>query len=211
MRLGLCLLGLLAVACVRPPRAPPQADLEAALKALFDEDQAERSGPIERVDMAVLNQRDSVRRDSLRVLVRLGALESSRSYYHAAMLMQHGVDSVAYLQANAWAKRSEALDSTRVEVRWLVAASWDRYQMSRGEPQWYGTQSDRLDGGKGALVLYRIDPSKVTDRERKYRGVGTLTQLCARLNAINKQLRLRSPGCLTGNSPVPGRTPSPNH
>jgi hypothetical protein len=37
----------------------------------------------------------------------------------------------------------------------------------------------------------------VTDRERIYRGVGTIDQLCARLNAINKQLKLRSPGCVT--------------
>jgi hypothetical protein len=113
------------------------------------------------------------------------------------MIMQHGVDSMEYRQAHEWARTSEELDSTRVETRWLVAATWDRYQMSRGEPQWYGTQSTRVDGGRGALVLYRIDPTRVTDRERKYRGVGTIDQLCARLNAINKQLKLRSPGCVT--------------
>jgi len=124
-------------------------------------------------------------------------LASSTSYYHAAMLMQHGIDSLAYHQAYEWARESEALDSTRVEVRWLVAAAWDRYQMSRGEPQWYGTQSDRLDYGKGALVLYNIEPGRVTDRERKYRNVGTIDALCDRLTAINKQLKLHSPGCMT--------------
>jgi len=188
-------LALLALACTRP--APSPAQLDAALRTLFEADQADRSGPVESLDLTALNQRDSARRDSLRALVAAGALGSSKSYYHAAMIMQHGGDSLAYRQAHEWARESEALDSTRVDVRWLVAASWDRYQMSRGEPQWYGTQSDRLEYGQGALVLYDIDVNKVTDRERKYRGVGTLTELCARLNAINKQLRLRSPGCLT--------------
>lgn len=129
--------------------------------------------------MAVLNQRDTSRRDRLQVLVAASALGSAKSYYHAAMLMQHGTDSAAYLQAHEWARRSEELDSTRIDVRWLVAASWDRYQMSRG-----------------ALVLYDLDQTHVTDQERKYRGVGTLAELCARLDAINRRLKLKSPGCL---------------
>jgi hypothetical protein len=109
--------------CARP--APTQANKEAALRALFEADQAERSGPIEQIDMDRLNQIDSTRRDSLRALVTAGVLASSTSYYHAAMLMQHGIDSLAYHQAYEWARESEALDSTRVEVRWLVAAAWE--------------------------------------------------------------------------------------
>ena len=197
MRTITCAVALAAaLACSRP--APvPQASREAALRALFEADQAERSGPVEQVDMDVLTERDRIRRDSLRALVADGVLATATSYYQAAMIMQHGTDSMDFRQAHEWARQSEELDSTKVETRWLVAATWDRYQMSRGEPQWYGTQSDRLDGGKGALVLYRIDPTRVTDRERRYRGVGTIDQLCARLNAINKQLKLRSPGCVT--------------
>ena len=191
--------GALALALLNcsPPAPARQVDREGALRALFEADQAERSGPVEQVNMEVLNERDRIRRDSLRALVADGVLGSAKSYYHAAMIMQHGADSMEYRQAHEWARKSEVLDSTRVETRWLVAATWDRYQMSRGEPQWYGTQSTRVDGGKGALVLYRIDLTRVTDRERKYRGVGTIDQLCARLNAINKQLKLRSPGCVT--------------
>lgn len=186
------LVALALIACSNPPT---QAQREAALRQLYEADQAERSGSIESVDLNALNQRDSVRRDSLRALVRAGALRSAKSYYHAAMLMQHGVDSAAYLKAHEWARYSEQLDSTRIDVRWLVAASRDRYEMSRGQPQWYGTQSARADSGRGALVLYRLDRTRVTDRERKYRGVGTLAELCERLAAINRRLKLKSPGC----------------
>jgi hypothetical protein len=189
-------LAVMLGGCSRPVPVT-QADREAALRAPFEADQAERSGPIEQVNMDALQASDRRRRDSLGVLVRAGVLGSAASYYHAAMLMQHGTDSAEFRQAHEWARKSEELDSTKVETRWLVAATWDRYQMSRGEPQWYGTQSDRVDSGKGALVLYTIDPTRVSDRERIYRGVGTIDQLCARLNAINKQLKLRSPGCVT--------------
>ncbi len=75
------------------------------------------------------------------------------------------------------------------------AASRDRYEISRGRSQWYGTQSARVDQGKGALVLYDFDRTRVTDRERRYRGVGTLAELCERLDAINRRLKLKSPGC----------------
>ena len=187
---------LVALALITCSKPPTQAQREAALRQLHEADQAERSGPIESVDMAVLNQSDSVRRDSLRALVRAGVLVSAKSYYYAAMLMQHGIDSVAYLQAHEWARYSEGLDSTRIDVRWLVAASRDRYEMSRGQPQWYGTQSTRADSGRGALILYNLDRTRVTDRERKYRGVGTLSELCERLDAINRRLKLKSPGCL---------------
>jgi hypothetical protein len=52
-----------------------------------------------------------------------------------------------------------------------------------------------VDQGKGALVLYDFDRTRVTDRERRYRGVGTLAELCERLDAINRRLKLKSPGC----------------
>lgn len=184
----------LALGCGRGgPRAA--GELEAALTALYDADQAERSGPIESVNMEELDRRDSLRRDSLKVLVALGALKSAASYYHAAMVLQHGRDSVAYFQANAWARKAELLDSTRQDARWLVAATWDRYQMSRGQPQWYGTQTNRLAGGKGAVVLYDLDRTRISDAERTWRGVGTLASLCARLDTINDRLHLTSPGC----------------
>jgi hypothetical protein len=113
------------------------------------------------------------------------------------MIYQHGHDSVAYRQANVWAREAERRDSTQARIRWLVAASWDRYQMSRGQPQWYGTQTTRLARGTGPVVLYTIDTGFVTDAERRRRGVGTLAELCARLDSINTRLRLDTGRCLT--------------
>jgi hypothetical protein len=174
----------------------PAADRAVAAKAneelarIFEDDQSARSGPIDAVDMDVLNAQDSLRRQRVRMLVDRGALKSAADFYHAAMVFQHGLDSLAYQQAHQWAKHSETLDAGNVDARWLVAATWDRYQMSRGEPQWYGTQTDRVPRGTGPVVLYMIDTTRVTDAERVRRGVGTLAALRARLDTMNRRLGL---------------------
>jgi hypothetical protein len=141
--------------------------------------------------MMALERQDSVRRQRVATLMSSGARRSARDFYHAAMLFQHGRDSLAYLQANVWARRSEALDSVNVDALWLVAASWDRYQMSRGQPQWYGTQTDRQPRATGPVVLYSIDTTRVSDAERQRRGVGTLAQLRARIDSLNLRLGFR--------------------
>lgn len=167
----------------------------AALAALFAEDQADRARPLEEVDTAALARGDSVRRVRVRALADAGALRTADDFYHAAMVFQHGRDSAAYRQAHQWARAAERLDPGAEHVRWLVAASWDRLQRSRGRPQWYGTQPDRLDGGAGPVVLYAIDTTRVTDAERVRRGVGTLASLCARLDTLNAGLGQRADFC----------------
>ena len=176
----------------------PAADRAAAssndeLRRIFDEDQAVRAGPIDAVDTNALNTQDSLRRQRVRALVAAGALWSAADFYHAAMVFQHGEDSLAYKQAHELAKRSEVLDSSNADARWLVAATWDRYQMSRNEPQWYGTQTDRIPRGTGPVVLYTIDTTRVTDAERVRRRVGTLAELRARLDTMNQRMGLATP------------------
>lgn len=178
---------LLACSRTRTQGGPPAAP-DPELTKLFVDDQTARAGPIEQVDMAKLDREDSIRRERVRARVNAGSLQTALDYYHAAMVFQHGRDSADYAQAHRWVRRSEALDSTNPAVRWLVAASWDRYQMSRHLPQWYGTQTDRNPRGTGPVVLYTIDTTRVTEAERQWRGIGTLAQLRARLDTINKRL-----------------------
>ena len=186
---GACLL----TACAGPPNQDGGMPASNAdLASLFEADQSARAGPIEAVDMRALSARDSVRRQRVRELVAEGALRTSADFYHAAMIFQHGRDSLAYAQAQEWARRSEALDSTNVDARWLVAATWDRWQRSRGQRQWYGTQTVREPLGTGRVVLYAMDATRVTDAERTRRGVGTLAELRARLDTTNARLARRA-------------------
>jgi len=137
--------------------------------------------------MEALARQDSAHRVRVRELAANGVLQTAKDFYHAAMIFQHGRDSLAYDQAHQWARRSEGLDSSDTPTRWLVAAAWDRYQMSRDLPQWFGTQTAR-QGGVGRVLLYSLDTTQVTDAERVRRGVGTLAALRARLDTINRRL-----------------------
>jgi hypothetical protein len=83
--------------------------------------------------------------------------------------------------------RIREFDSSDAPARWLVAAAWDRFQMSRGVPQWFGTQTTR-QGGVGRVLLYSLDTTQVTNAERVHRGVETLAALRARLDTINRRL-----------------------
>jgi hypothetical protein len=183
------LLAAATGACEKSVRSDgdPPAISNPELTRIFGEDQVARSGPLESVDMEALASEDSAHRTRVRELAMKGILRTAKDFYHAAMVFQHGRDSLAYAQAHQWARRSEALDSTDEAARWLVAAAWDRYQMSRGQPQWFGTQTMR-QGGVGPVLLYSLDTTQVTDAERVRRGVGTLAALRARLDTINRRL-----------------------
>ena len=184
------LFALAACARSRESRrgAAPTDNPEVARQ--LDDDQRARSRPIESADMDALRRQDSVHRVRLRTIEAAGALRTAHDYYHAAMIYQHGWDSLSYERAYAFARRREAMDSTDEAVLWLVAASWDRLQQSRGQPQWYGTQTMRR-GGAGPVLLYTLDAGKVSDAERTRRVVGTVAQLQARLDTVNRRLGLR--------------------
>ena len=186
---GALIFATTMAACHSSPRA--EGDLprpsNPELKRLFDADQAARSGPIEGVDFEALARENRVQRTRVNALAADSLLWTAKDFYHAAIIFQHGPDSLAYEQAHRWARRSEALDSSNAAARWLVAAAWDRYQMSRGAPQWFGTHTTR-QGGVGRVLLYSLDTTQVTDLERVHRGVGTLAALRTRLDTINRRL-----------------------
>jgi hypothetical protein len=114
------------------------------------------------------------------------ASPTANDLYHAAMVYQHGNDSTSYKQAYDWSKRAVELDSTHSKARWLTAAAWDRYLMSKGEPQWYGTQFRRRDH-TGPWELYEVDTTRVTDAERIRAGLETLAEQRLRAKALNEE------------------------
>ena len=99
------------------------------------------------------------------------------------MVFQHGSDTAAARLANTLAQTSVKLDSTNASAKWLVAASWDRYQMRLGKPQWYGTQFVKDSGG--LWQLYEIDTTAVTDEMRAQLGVPSLEESRARVDKYN--------------------------
>lgn len=146
-----------AVGTPRGCAAPKAANAE--LLRLFREDQADRQGS---PDWSAVNARDAARRDRVRQIVDSGGAQVSADYLYAAVVFQHGADTLDFQRSHSLALKAVELDPTNQEARWLAAASKDRELMTLGRPQRYGTQS-RKENGRS--VRYPVDPT-VTDAER---------------------------------------------
>lgn len=150
------------------------------LSLLYREDQNERL--VKNIDWPKLIKQDSIRRAKVIDLIKLNKLNTSNDYFHAAMIFQHGNDSASYKMAFDLAKKACLLDTTNRNARWLTAASYDRYLLSKGQPQVYGPQFAVINN---RYYLQEIDTTKVTDSVRIYYGTRTLQKIKGYLTEMN--------------------------
>ena len=149
---------------------------DANLQALADQDQYDRTH-----NVAATNSHDVAHQLALRQLIAGGKLRTGQDYFNAAIVLQHADSAQNYKQANEFAKKAVALNPQNKDAKTLVAQSWDRYQRSLGQPQWYGTQRLKIDGRE---YLQPIDTTHVTDAERAALFVYTLPQELAYFNKL---------------------------
>lgn len=154
------------------------------LLRLYEQDQADRSGGGD-INWGVVDQRDSQRRKRILELLDEDKVITSEDYWRAAMVFQHGADKGAARLAHSLAQTAVELDSTNARAKWLLAASWDRYQMRLEKPQWYGTQY--VKDSQGLWQLYDIDTTAVSDEMRRQLGVPSLAESRARVQKYNRQ------------------------
>ncbi|WP_109851913.1 tetratricopeptide repeat protein [Aquimarina sp. AU58] len=152
------------------------------LKKLYKEDQADRK--TEKVDWKLISERDSLRRKRVYELLKSDKVKTANDYSNAAMIFQHGKDSIAFGMAVKLMKKAVSLDATI--SKWLLAAAIDRELMSRDQPQIYGTQFVRK-GKEDPWELYTIDTTKISDEERIAHKVETLARLKERVKLLNKK------------------------
>ncbi len=147
------------------------ADLVVSLRMaeLFAADQAVRQMGLAG-DPAQVAQGDAERRIEVLGYLQAGKLQTPRNLVFAAYIFQHGDCPEHYLLAHRVAQA--AMESGYEEARWIYAASLDRYLMSLGEPQKYGTQYTWVDG---EYTLYTVDPA-TTDAERTEYRVPPLSE-----------------------------------
>jgi tetratricopeptide (TPR) repeat protein len=150
------------------------------LNKMYDEDQGARSVP--NINWAELSKQDRAREARVYELIKSGQVTTAKDYFHSAMIFQHGADSVAYGMAVKQMRKAIDLD-TSID-RWLLAAAIDRDLMSRGKPQIYGTQFRKM-GQDAKWDRYRIDSTQVSDEERKYYHVETLSQQLVKEKNMN--------------------------
>ncbi len=93
-----------------------------------------------------------------------GELSTSVDYYNAAIIFQHGRSSSHYLKAHKLSKKAFSMDPTLAKAKWLSCASADRYLLSIGKAQIWGTQF--ILNGNGEKVLQQpYRPLKKSDKK----------------------------------------------
>jgi|SRR3989344_3613169 len=109
-----------------------------------------------------INRKDQERKTRVKQLIKKGLLKEAVDYHHAALIFQHGETSGDFKKAHELAKKALAMgDNT---ARWLFASTLDRYLLSKGKAQKFGTQFKQNEKGRWELAQ-PIDP-KTTDKER---------------------------------------------
>ena len=152
------------------------------LIVIYKADQNERKP--ENVDWKSLHENDSIRRIRVQQLLDSGKVNTGKDFARAAMIFQHARDdSKSYAKAVELIKKAIEIDSTI--NKWLFAAATDRYLLSIGKPQIYGTQYYKEEGSPWIQENY--DSLKISDEERKKYGVRTLKQQRAELQKMKSQ------------------------
>lgn len=116
-------------------------------------------------------------------LLAEGRLRAAADFHHAALILQHGDCSADYKLANELAKKGMDLGDER--AKWLYAATLDRWLLSLGKGQKFGTQFVQNSKGKWQIAQ-PIDES-VTDKERAKYNVPPLSQA---LDAYKKKYKI---------------------
>jgi len=151
------------------------------LKKMYETDQSDRSGA--NINWEIIWPRDSIRMNRVTELVALGKVITAMDHYNAAMIFQHGNDTLASGMAVAMMKKAVLLDPST--DKWLLAAAIDRDLMYKQLPQIYGTQYTKQEDGP--WELYTIDTTRITDLERKVYHVETLAQQMEKVTSMNKK------------------------
>ncbi len=166
---------------VESAQEPAEVTDNLELFELYKADQDDRKGEI---DWSIVGQNDSDREERVYELLDSNKVITANDYANAAMVFQHGMDSVASGMAVKMMRKNLELDPGA--DKWLYAAAVDRDKMYRDVPQIYGTQY-RKTGEDSPWELYQIDTTVVSDEERIAHGVETLAEQKEKVNAMNRR------------------------
>jgi hypothetical protein len=159
---------------------PPETD-NLRLEELHLADQRDR----ERVyssskDADALRARDQTRRKEVAELMGRGEVNTGNDLYRAAVIYLHGAEPKDFLIAHRLAVLAAILGHRA--ARWLTAASHDRFLMSIGFAQNYGTQFEHNEDENRYQLRLPIDDSSLLHFEKRLLGVPSVMERLAQLN-----------------------------
>jgi hypothetical protein len=145
------------------------------LEQLYLDDKSDRKLYDEgRISEEVLKQRDLQRQKILKTILPILDESEIWNCHYACLLLMHSWsdDPAPYKLAHEYAKKAIKLGSK--VTKWLYAASLDRWLVSQGKPQKFGTQYNLK-----TKKICDYDPT-TSDQERAEYGVPPLSELIKR-------------------------------
>ncbi|HAZ08127.1 MAG TPA: hypothetical protein DCZ01_06310 [Elusimicrobia bacterium] len=163
---------------------PPETD-NLRLEDLFNADQKERAQILSSsAAVEALKQSDLARRKEVREMMARGEVNTAADLYRAGVIFLHGAAPNDFLTAHRLAAMA-ALNGHR-SARWLLAASLDRFLMSIGLPQVYGTQFERNEEENRYQLRLPIDDASVLHFEKRFFDVPSVIE---RLTQLNRRIQ----------------------
>lgn len=148
----ICVISIL-IGLLRP-LAPPTisaADLSKTLAYAYKTDQGDRKNLKLYLLINKMRARDSIRLMQVKMLYDEGKISNPLDQFHAAFVFHHGRNSNLFEIAHKLAEKAAAADELLkvYQVQWLAKATYDRWMLSIGNPQKYGTQG-KISIGTGS-------------------------------------------------------------
>ncbi len=110
-----------------------------------------------------------------------GMIEDGRDHFHAGLVLLHGERTAHYELARTFSRRASDMGEARA---WTVQAmAWDRWLLSLGKPQRFGTQIIKQ---QGRWSLGDVDV-RITDSLRAFYGVPPLFVQEQRVRQLQRQ------------------------
>lgn len=135
------------------------------LENLYYEDKNERENATTKEQIETLNISTKHRLKQLSQLIPNIDVSEIWNCHYIAYLLQHGDGPKDFKVAHEYAKK--AVDMGSRVTKWLYAATLDRYLISTGKLQRYGTQYRMIDGKK----VYGPTDGTITEEEKSEHGV----------------------------------------
>ena len=152
--------------------------VEQRLEELYQADQSDRQIMLERPlttdEATTIFTNDLNRRQEVYDYIAKGQVTSGEAFYHAALIFHHGDCLEHYEFANKLAAKAVELGSEEAKV--IYAVSLDRYLLSIGEKEKFGTQTAFINAND-CLDEPNAYDLETTDEERAAYDVPTLEEL----------------------------------
>lgn len=180
--------------CITDPKIQEARSRE--LTELLSLDQKEREHfnnhmtPNE-INKSVMN--DLARRKRVGEIMAEGCFKTAADYTAASLIYQHGDVPAHYYLAFIWANQAIALGDEKQKK--LAAMTIDRYLISIGKKQIFGTQYYTANATEGCFCLQPVEGSFPESRRIEYIGKKLTDQYDVLLELNNKKINCSAAEC----------------